>query len=63
MKFAKLFVVAAVATVVFASCGGGASTENADSTAVAVDTAVVVAADTTTVVADTTATDSAAVAQ
>jgi len=57
MKNLTLFVVAVLATVAFASCGGGAKPEGGDSTKV--DTATVVApVDTTvkdtTAVADTT---------
>ena len=37
MKTVKLFALAVVATVAFASCGGGTSTEKTDSTAVKVD--------------------------
>lgn len=58
MKTLKLFVVAAIATVAFASCGGGDSSKPVDSTVVAdtvavVDTTAPAPAD-TTAVADTT---------
>jgi hypothetical protein len=49
MKTVKLFFVAVVATVAFASCGGGASTEKTDSTAVKVDSMPATTVDTTAV--------------
>jgi hypothetical protein len=53
MKNLKLFVVAAIATVAFASCGGGASDKPVDSAKV--DTVKAAAPDTTPVAApDTT---------
>ncbi len=55
MKSVKLFALAVVATVAFASCGGGATTEKTDSTAVVVDS-MPAPADTTAVApVDTTA--------
>ncbi len=54
MKTLKLFVVAAIATVAFASCGGGDSDKPVDSTVVA-DTVAVVADTTAPAPADTTA--------
>ncbi len=55
MKTVKLFVVAAVATVAFASCGGGATSEKTDSTAMMVDSMAVPMDTTTTAPMDTTA--------
>jgi ABC-type glycerol-3-phosphate transport system substrate-binding protein len=58
MKSVKLFALAVVATVAFASCGGGATTEKTDSTAAVVDSVPATTVDTTTVApADTTAAD------
>jgi hypothetical protein len=59
MKIVKLFAVAVIATVAFASCGGGSSTETVDSTAVVVDSTPV-AIDTTVVVDTTVVADSSA---
>ncbi len=55
MKTVKLFLVAAVVTVAFASCGGNDSASTTDTTAVLVDSSTITA-DTTPVVtpADTT---------
>ncbi len=55
MKTVKLFVVAAVATVAFASCGGGDSAATTDTTAIVVDSTPVVVDTTAVVPADTTA--------
>ena len=52
MKTLKLFVVASIATVAFASCGGGTADAPVDS--VKADTVVVAPVDTTPVVVDTT---------
>lgn len=60
MKIVKLFVVAVIATVAFASCGGGSTTETVDSTAAVVDSTPVVAVDTTTVVDTAAVADSSA---
>jgi len=49
----KLLAIMAIAFL--ASCGGGTSTEAADTTAAAVDTTAPVAVDTTAAAADTTA--------
>jgi hypothetical protein len=56
MKTVKLFVVAAVATVAFASCGGGESAKTADTTAVVMDSTPVAPADTTAMATDSAAT-------
>ena len=56
MKNLSLFVVAAIATVAFASCGGGADKPAVDSTVVVVDTVVKV--DTVAVVDTTVKADS-----
>ncbi len=60
MKTVKLFVVAAVATVAFASCGGGESTSTVTDTtsAVVVDSTPVAPVETAPVEADSIAADS-----
>ncbi|HVD98418.1 MAG TPA: hypothetical protein VNB90_09460 [Cytophagaceae bacterium] len=48
--------MAAVATVAFASCGGGESAKTADTTAVVMDSTPVAPADTTAMATDSAAT-------